>query len=325
MDYEKKYKEALERARALRNEAIEEEYAVDYIKDYETIFPELRESEDERIRKEIIGYLNSRVATAEETELLYFKRWIAYLEKQKDSKWSPSEDEMGVLYKLCYISNQVTDEDDTELTRLYQDLKREYFNGHSFENMFPSEKQKEQKPEEKPINWTELTWKDINELERIINNVHYEFRNGIGQESFGKEVLERFRDTKDDAEIETCEQKPAEWSEDDEEMLEYIIGDVNDAKQLYTPRAAKEMADKEISWLKSLRSRLKSSGNWKPSEEQMMKEAVDGTVHHCATAHYVSVDEVQLTERLKQFQDGDKVKVIIVRSDETSLGLKKQG
>jgi hypothetical protein len=53
---------------------------------------------------------------------------------------------MGVLYKLCYISNQVTDEDDTFLTRLYQDLKREYFNGHSFENMFPSEKQKEQKP-----------------------------------------------------------------------------------------------------------------------------------------------------------------------------------
>ena len=70
------------------------------------------------------------------------------IEKQKEHKWSPSEGEMGVLYKLCYISNQITDEDDTELTRLYQDLKREYFNGHSFENMFPSEKQKEQKPEE---------------------------------------------------------------------------------------------------------------------------------------------------------------------------------
>lgn len=68
------------------------------------------------------------------------------IEKQKEQKWSPSEGEMGVLYKLCYISNQITDEDDTELTRLYQDLKREYFNGHSFENMFSNEKQKEQKP-----------------------------------------------------------------------------------------------------------------------------------------------------------------------------------
>ena len=78
------------------------------------------------------------------------------LEKQKEQKWSPSEGEMGVLYKLCYLSNQITDEDDTELTRLYQDLKREYFNGHSFENMFPSEKQKEHQscpdaPKEKSV------------------------------------------------------------------------------------------------------------------------------------------------------------------------------
>ncbi len=51
----------------------------------ETLIPELKESEDERIRKEIIGYLNSKVATAEETELLYFKRWISYLENLKPS------------------------------------------------------------------------------------------------------------------------------------------------------------------------------------------------------------------------------------------------
>ena len=51
----------------------------------ETLIPELKESEDERIRKEIIGYFNSKVATAEETELLYFKRWIAYLENLKPS------------------------------------------------------------------------------------------------------------------------------------------------------------------------------------------------------------------------------------------------
>ena len=69
---------------------------LNYVKELIDItFPELKESEDERIRKEIIGYLNSRVATAEETELLYFKRWLAYLEKQKDQKpaeWS-EEDE----------------------------------------------------------------------------------------------------------------------------------------------------------------------------------------------------------------------------------------
>ena len=65
----------------------------------------------------------------------------------------------------------------------------------------------EQKSVEKPINWTELTWKDIIELEGIINKVHYEFRNGIGQESFGKEVLEKFREYKGDEYLDEIEQK----------------------------------------------------------------------------------------------------------------------
>ena len=60
------------------------------------------ESEDERIRKEIIGYLESKVATAEETELLYFERWIAYLEEQKEqqpAEWS-EEDELMLNWAI---------------------------------------------------------------------------------------------------------------------------------------------------------------------------------------------------------------------------------
>ena len=105
------------------------------------IFPVLAESEDERVRKELLDAVDK--ARVFDIDKDVADRWTAWLEKQKEDKWSPSEDEMGVLYKLCYISSRVTDEDDTNLTRLYQDLKRKYFNGHSFENMFPSEKQKE--------------------------------------------------------------------------------------------------------------------------------------------------------------------------------------
>lgn len=50
--------------------------------------------------------------------------------------------------------------------------------------------------QEQSININTLTWKDINDLERIINNVHYEFRAGIGEKSFGEEVLERFLEEK---------------------------------------------------------------------------------------------------------------------------------
>ena len=88
MDYEKNYKEALERARALRKEAIEKGYAVDYVKDYETIFPELRESEDERVRKVIYKLMlgmRGEIFTAQD-EIVTKEKVLAYLEKQKEQK-----------------------------------------------------------------------------------------------------------------------------------------------------------------------------------------------------------------------------------------------
>lgn len=88
MDYEKKYNEALERARALWREAIEKEYVNDYLKDYETIFPELRESEDEMTRNEIIAFIEQAIHRGGGTPIPKEKedKWIAYLEKQKEKK-----------------------------------------------------------------------------------------------------------------------------------------------------------------------------------------------------------------------------------------------
>lgn len=53
MDYEKKYKEALERARKSYVNSIEQGWTCDKAI-YEEIFPELKESENERIRKTLI-------------------------------------------------------------------------------------------------------------------------------------------------------------------------------------------------------------------------------------------------------------------------------
>ena len=150
----KAYDEALERAEDCLTDRKFSETDDTLRSVVEYIFPELAKSENERIREAIESIIRVYGKTKGEwiagydmdTLVVHLRNAFAYLEKQKEQKWSPSEGEMGVLYKLCYLSNQITDEDDTELTRLYQDLKREYFNGHSFENMFPSEKQKEQKP-----------------------------------------------------------------------------------------------------------------------------------------------------------------------------------
>ena len=92
MDYEKKYKEALSRAAAMLKVANNEKEAMDYIS---TIFPELAESEDERIKKEIIRTLKGelRYTSQEDTD-----RYVAWLEKQgQETSWKPSKGQINAL------------------------------------------------------------------------------------------------------------------------------------------------------------------------------------------------------------------------------------
>ena len=74
-DYKKLYEDALERARKLYDSS---EYVCE-MDSYATIFPELKESEDERIRKELMDYIIIYRDSIEEEE---FKSWLAWLEKQ---------------------------------------------------------------------------------------------------------------------------------------------------------------------------------------------------------------------------------------------------
>ncbi len=200
----------------------------------ETLIPELSsESEDERTRKEIIDFIQwaeDRGMTRHDYHQA--KRpavWIAYLEKQKKQDKCPE-----YRVRSHCVGCQIY------------------------------EKQKEQKP----VEWTELTWKDIVELEGIINNVHYDFSAGIGQESFGKEVLERFRLTKgieylDEAEQKYWqkEQKPAEWGEEDKnklhQVMEILLADKTIAlRENPHCKALHRAYDELLDWFKSLPERF---------------------------------------------------------------------
>jgi hypothetical protein len=64
---------------------------------------------------------------------------VAEIEKRnKETSWKPSKEEMDVLYGLAYITNKYDEHKEEVITRLYQDLKREFFNDSSYENMFPN-------------------------------------------------------------------------------------------------------------------------------------------------------------------------------------------
>ncbi len=78
MNYERKYKEALEWMRSVYNglQGATKEDAEHY-------FPELQESEDERIRKDIIRVFKGEIKFISEKEN---ERYIAWLEKQGKPK-----------------------------------------------------------------------------------------------------------------------------------------------------------------------------------------------------------------------------------------------
>ena len=67
----------------------------------------------------------------------FAKDLLDWLERQGEkSSWKPSKEEMDALYSLSYITNGYDEHKEDVITHLYQDLKREFFNDSSYENMF---------------------------------------------------------------------------------------------------------------------------------------------------------------------------------------------
>lgn len=84
----------------------------------------------------VVIYKLGRKLEAKDNQINAIK---AEIEKQgKETNWKPSKEEMDVLYGLAYITNEYDEHKEEVITRLYQDLKREFFNGSSYENMFPN-------------------------------------------------------------------------------------------------------------------------------------------------------------------------------------------
>lgn len=90
MDYEKKYNEALERARRIKNGEDDWRYSdlIEIGPALTEIFPELAESEDERIRKVIYQLMlgmREEIFKSQD-EIVTKEKVLAYLEKQKEQK-----------------------------------------------------------------------------------------------------------------------------------------------------------------------------------------------------------------------------------------------
>jgi uncharacterized protein len=212
----------------------------------EVLIPELRESEDERIRKEIISALKFANDSG------VYDKHIAWLEKQKECH---SDDVLNRTYQEGFEDGFRTGRETERRNSSDNDFIKP-----RMQEPWNNEKQKEQKPAQ---------------------YVYVKFRTGdIVQKITGDKDIVTIADVDTDAEEyrltnsgfipfkyqhlwSMVEQKPAEWSEEDRMHLAWII-ECFDSWKYQVPEFA-DHYQSAIDWLKSLRPQP----HWKPSEEQL--------------------------------------------------------
>ncbi len=149
MNYEQKYKEARERALQKRGSAAISKSDLEYI------FPELKESEDERIRKEIINYF---AKGKEYLSLCSFSKEtiLAWLERQAEQKPAWSEEDEKTLNEMFSVAARASLRKSTLFGKSYDYIK--------WQNWLKSIKDR-------------YTWKPSKEqiiaLRWVLNNVPY--------------------------------------------------------------------------------------------------------------------------------------------------------
>ena len=256
MDYEQKYKEILAWAR--KNKARLNGVPI------EDVLPELAESEDDRVRKVIYKLMlgmREEIFTSQD-DIVTKEKVLAYLEKQKEQKPVPIS---------CGHENGTPAED-----KSFYEWVEDYWSHNKVNNPYSYNKGDEIQFDHKGfVSFCEAYCYPQNLV--LHDTFGYEEGRQTGQNEGVKFVLnnpEKYG-----------LQKPAEWSEEDEEMIGCIIDDIREAKRNSDKEYFKELCDKEIAWLKSLRPQYngdvtmteaykmgKEAGeasHWKPSEDHL--------------------------------------------------------
>ena len=254
----KAYDKALELARGAINAG-----ASGMLKeDLEYVFPELAESEDEKIRKSLIRYYREILHTYGSEELVVgFKvgKILAYLEKQGEKNRDDYSLEeaanifLDALSKTPYNNKPVTDA---------QIITKELLKFMENASSYNPDALNEQKPIEEVDGddyGIDGLWHAVRILENTLSKVEgYQSDDGILEHKAAITAVKKLQ-----------EQKPVEWSKEDERILDDIISHLESEHDIMP-----KCNTSQIRWLKSLRPQKLSNverigKNWKPSEEQM--------------------------------------------------------
>jgi hypothetical protein len=257
----------------------------------ETLVPELKESEDERIRKALIDWFSDK-HVADDFRGIAWERIVAWLEKQgSEPNWchhkvdlsNCSEEYCKAYYDGWNNCNMQHSQCKSEL----DDVIKCLINGMKFyyedneEATWGTDKWSmpvkhiievlEKQGEQEPVNLVailndyfantpkEQQDKDWEEFKHL-NNFGWKLVEQKPADEVGnydhKEVLQTIIN----------EQKPA-WSEEDEKLVKNLISTLSN---LYARNLIeKETKEKYTDLLKSLKDRVQPQNRWKPTEEQL--------------------------------------------------------
>ena len=233
----KAYDEALERAKTLYENA----NGMILKKWVEQVFPELAESEDEKVRKEIVRFIRMEV----EDEIVGNK-WLAWLEKQKgniggiSTNWGEEDERnlQGVIDEIEANKNQAPDCDLATYDRFLSWLK--------------SLKNRVQPKQE----WGE---EDERNLQGVIDEIE---ANKNQAPDCDLATYDRFLSWLKS--LKNRVQPKQEWGEEDEHRIKDTVYFLDTAKKHY---ASTEELDVCIAWLESLKGRVRPQ--WKPSDNEL--------------------------------------------------------
>ena len=273
MDYKKKYKDALQRAKhALdcdRNNLVSTDVPLIY-----SMFPELAGSEDERIKKTLIDYFITYKKQEECGIKTFFgiptDNVLAWLEKQGESYTKRDVDDAW-LKGMCDAKRELEKQGEykssEELLKIRQELYQSGYNDGYKHGCEDTKKQSEQKPfDYENANIQQRDWAEtpFGAKDSELQEVTYYIPQGYYAEIEDNKVVIKQGEKKTD------------WTEEDEKMVDNIL----------TPLATRypfDIYQPMYNWLKALKERVQPQTTWKPSDEQMkiLRNEVEGWTKGC--------------------------------------------
>ena len=330
--YEKKYNEALAKAREIKSKILSSHLSTESCKavsEYiDEIIPELRESEDERIRKELIEHIKEQINSFisapdcrdkyEEEEYQKYKSWIAYLEKQKEQKPALITERIRPKFAVgdTVCRPMWSEHTIREIYVRCNDPVYVCVNEEGTESHISFSEQDEwERKEQKPTEWSYPYGKNET-VDRLVSiaeclemngdcvyNGYKGDECGVFLRALAREYLciEELVNVVQDKNLmnilyyassddhfpslrklhtlltsynEQKEQKPVEWSEEDEKMLTRCCADIERVKNRLNV-SDPETRDKEIEWLENRFKSLRPvKQEWSENDEKQLDDII---------------------------------------------------